>query len=162
MTSSARPSWDEYFMEICAAVARRSTCLRRQVGAVLVAEKRILTTGYNGAPAGLAHCGESGCVRAELGVPAGQRHEICRGLHAEQNALVQGALHGVSVRGATLYCTNEPCLICTKMLLNAGITRVVFRDPYPDPLARGMLAEAGIIVTPKGAVGTNHREEIGT
>lgn len=141
---ASRPPWDQYFMEIATAVSRRSTCLRRQVGAILVRDKRLLTTGYNGAPAGVPHCVEVGCLREILGIPSGQRHEICRGLHAEQNALVQAALHGVSVEGATLYCTNEPCLICTKMLINAGIKRIVYKDPYPDELAREMRQLVGI------------------
>ncbi len=141
-----RPSWDEYFMEMTQVVARRSTCLRRQVGAVLVKEKRILATGYNGAPSGLAHCAELGCLRDRLGIPSGQRQELCRGLHAEQNGLLQAALHGVSVRGATLYCTHEPCITCAKMLVNAGIERVVYLQEYPDPFARQMLEEAGVVL----------------
>jgi dCMP deaminase len=139
-----RPSWDAYFLEITRAVARRSTCLRRQVGAIVVRDKRLLTTGYNGAPAGLAHCSETGCLRAELGIPAGERHELCRGLHAEQNALLQAALYGIALQGATLYCTTAPCLICAKMLINAGLRRVVFLDAYPDDLARHFLAAAGV------------------
>ncbi len=142
----SRPSWDEYFMKIATEVAGRSTCLRRKVGAVLVREKRILTTGYNGAPKGVAHCAEAGCLREKLGVPSGERHELCRGLHGEMNALVQAAVHGVSVEGATLYCTNRPCSLCTKMLINSGIKRVVLREGYPDELAAELLEEAGIPV----------------
>ncbi|MGB9866294.1 MAG: deoxycytidylate deaminase [Bacillota bacterium] len=141
-----RPSWDEYFMEVAAVVSKRSTCLRRAVGAVLVKEKRILATGYNGAPTGLPHCAEVGCLREKLSVPSGERHEMCRGLHAEQNALVQAARYGIVVAGSTLYCTTEPCALCAKMLINAGIVRIVFADPYPDELARQLLAEAGIPV----------------
>lgn len=142
-----RPSWDEYFLGICDFVARRSTCLRRQVGAILVREKRILTTGYNGAPRGLRHCGElGGCQRQRMGVPSGQRHELCRALHAEQNAIIQAALHGVPVTGATMYITTQPCVLCAKMLINAGIERVVYRGEYPDALAMEMLREAGIEV----------------
>jgi dCMP deaminase len=142
----ARPSWDEYFMEITRLVVSRSTCLRRQVGAVIVKDKKILATGYNGAPSGLAHCIDRGCLRDELGIPSGERHELCRGLHAEQNAIIQAAYHGVSINGATLYCTNLPCIICTKMLINAGITRVVYEGGYTDDLARQMWEESKVIV----------------
>jgi dCMP deaminase len=139
-----RPSWDEYFAQIANQVATRSTCLRRQVGAVIVREKRILATGYNGAPRGLAHCEEVGCLREQLGIPSGQRQEICRGLHAEQNAIIQAALHGVSIAGGTIYVTHQPCITCAKMLINAGIERIVCTSSYPDELSRSMLAEAGI------------------
>jgi dCMP deaminase len=142
----ARPSWDEYFMEIARLVVSRSTCLRRQVGAVIVKDKKILATGYNGAPAGLAHCIDRGCLRDELGIPSGERHELCRGLHAEQNAIIQAAYHGVSINGATLYCTNLPCIICTKMLINAGIARVVYEGGYADDLARQMWEESNVDV----------------
>jgi dCMP deaminase len=139
-----RPSWDEYFMEIAAVVARRSTCLRRQVGAVIVKDKRLLTTGYNGAPQGLVHCGEVGCLREARHIPSGQRHELCRGTHAEQNAIVQAALHGVAIAGGTLYCTHQPCSACTKMIINAGMKRIVFACAYPDELAVQLAAAAGI------------------
>jgi len=139
-----RPSWDEYFMEITRLVARRSTCLRRQVGAALVKEKNILATGYNGVPAGITHCDRTGCLREQLKVPSGERHELCRGLHAEQNAIIQAAKHGVNIAGATLYCTNSPCIICSKMLINAGIQRIVYEEGYADRLANEMLMEAGI------------------
>lgn len=141
-----RPSWDEYFMEIAKIVASRSTCLRRQVGAIAVRDRRILATGYNGAPTGLAHCGEVGCLRAQRDVPSGERHELCRGLHAEQNVIIQAALHGISVRGATIYCTNHPCVLCAKMLVNAGAVEIVYAGDYPDELASGILTEAGINV----------------
>jgi len=131
-------------MEIARMVSRRSTCLRRKVGAVLVKEKRILATGYNGAPSGMKHCEEVGCLRETSSVPSGQRHELCRGLHAEQNAIIQAAFHGISIRGATLYCTNKPCVICTKMLINAGIKEIIYEQGYDDPLADEMLKEAGI------------------
>lgn len=144
MPKTKRPGWDEYFMEITRLVAKRSTCLRRHVGAVLVKDKMILATGYNGAPKGLPHCLDIGCLREELGVPSGERHELCRGLHAEQNAIIQAAYHGVSIQGATLYCTNHPCIICTKMLINAGIVKVIYEAGYPDELSGGMLEEAGI------------------
>src|SRR5512137_3180699 len=139
-----RPSWDEYFMEITHLVSRRSTCLRRQVGAVLVKDKNILATGYNGAPSGVAHCLDIGCLREQLKIPSGERHELCRGLHAEQNAVIQAALHGVNTKGSTLYCTNHPCVICAKMIINAGVARIIFRDGYHDKLAAQMLKEAGI------------------
>ncbi len=141
-----RPDWDEYFSDIAALVARRSTCRRRQVGAVLVRERRILSTGYNGAPTGLRHCLDIGCLRVQLQIPSGERHELCRGLHAEQNAIIQAALHGVGIAGATLYCTNQPCVICAKMIINAGIVSVVVRDGYSDELAAEILGEAGIQV----------------
>ncbi len=142
-----RPPWDQYFLEICQVVARRATCLRRQVGAILVRDRRILTTGYNGPPRGVRHCAElGGCRREYLGVPSGERHELCRGLHAEQNAVIQAALHGVSVTGATMYVTNQPCVLCAKMLINAGIARIVYRGDYPDEMAREMLEEAGVEV----------------
>lgn len=139
-----RPSWDQYFMDITRVVASRSTCLRRQVGAVIVKDKRLLTSGYNGAPQGLAHCLEVGCLREKMGIPSGERHELCRGLHAEQNAIVQAALHGVEIAGATIYCTHQPCAACTKMIINAGIRRVVFEKSYPDELANALIQEAGI------------------
>ncbi|NLN59150.1 MAG: cytidine deaminase [Deltaproteobacteria bacterium] len=143
---TGRPGWDEYFMDIVGLVAKRSTCLRRTVGAVLVRDKRILATGYNGAPSGLRHCLEMGCLRDKLQIPSGERHELCRGLHAEQNAIIQAALHGVSVKGATLYCTNQPCIICAKMAINAGIAMIVVKDGYADKMAEEMLAEARIKV----------------
>jgi len=142
----SRPSWSEYFMTITNMVAKRSTCLRRHVGAILVKNKRILATGYNGAPAGIRHCEETGCIRRDSGVPSGQRHELCRGLHAEQNAIIQAAYHGVSINGSTLYCTNKPCIICTKMLINAGIKEIIYGEGYDDPLADEMITEAGIKV----------------
>jgi len=141
---SGRPSWDEYFMRIAHEVAKRSTCLRRHVGAVVVLQKRILATGYNGAPSGLAHCAEVGCRREQLGVPSGERTELCRGLHAEMNALLQGARYGIQMDGATMYCTLMPCSLCSKMMINAGIVRVVAAVDYPDKLAHEMLRDAGI------------------
>ncbi|HHU75411.1 MAG TPA: cytidine deaminase [Firmicutes bacterium] len=141
-----RPSWDSYFMEIATVIAQRSTCLRRKVGAVLVKERRLLTTGYNGAPTGLRHCRETGCLRQMHHVPPGERHELCRGLHAEQNAIIQAAIHGVSIKGADLYSTHHPCSMCAKMLVNAGIKRVILKETYPDPLAVEIFGEAGIDV----------------
>ena len=142
--SRSRPSWDEYFKQLTEVVASRSTCLRRSVGALIVRDKRILATGYNGAPSGLPHCLDVGCLRDELGVPSGERQELCRGLHAEQNAIIQASLHGVSIRGGTIYVTLAPCVTCAKMIINAGIERVVYRDTYADTLAMRMLAEAGV------------------
>jgi dCMP deaminase len=139
-----RPGWDAYFMEIAQVAARRSTCLRRKVGAVLVVEWRILSTGYNGAPSGLAHCQDTGCLRENLAVNPGERHELCRGLHAEQNAIIQAALHGVSIKGAACYTTHQPCVLCAKMLINAGVRRVVAGGQYPDELACRLMAEAGV------------------
>lgn len=141
-----RPSWDEYFMSITDLVAQRATCTRRQVGAILVRDKRIVTTGYNGAPSKISHCLDVGCLREQQGIPSGERHELCRGLHAEQNAIIQAALHGVSLAGATLYCTNQPCAICTKMLLNTRIVEIVYKEGYADSLAMAMLDEAGVMV----------------
>ena len=139
-----RPSWDQYFLQLARQAASRSTCLRRQVGAVLVRDKRLLATGYNGSPRGTTHCNDAGCLREQLGIPSGERQELCRAIHAEQNAIIQAALHGVSVKGATLYCTNHPCVICAKMIINAGIARIVIADDYRDTLAEEMLAEAHI------------------
>lgn len=141
-----RPSWDEYFMDITKQVATRSTCLRRAVGAILVHDKRIIATGYNGGPSGLAHCLDIGCLREQLGIPSGQQHELCRGIHAEQNAIIQAARYGVPIDGAVLYCTTQPCTQCTKMIINAGISEIVFEQGYPDDLARDLLEESGIIV----------------
>ncbi|MDR2861717.1 MAG: cytidine/deoxycytidylate deaminase family protein [Syntrophobacterales bacterium] len=141
-----RPSWDEYFMNIVTIVAERSSCLRRKVGAILVRDKRILTTGYNGAPSGLKHCLDTGCLREKMNIPSGERHELCRGLHAEQNAIIQAACHGVNIKGATLYCTNQPCIICAKMIINSGITTIMVRDGYMDAMATAMLDEAKIEV----------------
>ncbi|MFA5089948.1 MAG: cytidine/deoxycytidylate deaminase family protein [Candidatus Omnitrophota bacterium] len=141
-----RPSWDEYFLEVSSLVAKRATCLRRKVGAVLVKDKKILATGYNGAPKGLKHCLDIGCLRERLKVPSGQRHELCRGLHAEQNVLLQAAFYGVGTLGSTLYVTNHPCVICAKMLINAGVKEVVISGDYPDDFSREFLKKAKIRV----------------
>ena len=141
-----RPSWDEYFMKIAEVVKTRSTCLRRQVGAVIVKDKQILSTGYNGAPTGLKHCEEVGCLRQQLNIPSGEKHELCRGLHAEQNAIIQASLHGVKIEGATIYVTTQPCSVCAKMLINSGIKRLVYTGDYPDELADQMLKESGIVI----------------
>lgn len=144
--SNARPSWDEYFMALATQVASRSTCLRRHTGAVLVKGRRILATGYNGTPKGLAHCAEVGCLREQQGIESGSRHELCRGIHAEQNAIVQAAMHGVAIEGASLYSTHHPCVLCAKMLINAGVTEITYAGSYPDPLSVEMLDEAGVAV----------------
>ena len=133
-------------MKIAAEVAKRSTCLRRSVGAILVRDKRILATGYNGVPTGIAHCSEVGCIREQKKVPPGKQHELCRGLHAEMNALLQAAKYGININGATLYSTTFPCSLCAKMCINAGIVRIVAGEDYPDELAKEMLQEAGIVV----------------
>jgi dCMP deaminase len=139
-----RPTWDEYFLGIAGLVSKRSTCLRRRVGTVLVKDKRILATGYNGAPSMIAHCSQTGCVREKLKIPSGERHELCRGLHGEQNAFLQAALHGTSLKGATLYSTTQPCIICAKMIINAGIKDIIIKGGYPDKMAREILREAKI------------------
>lgn len=138
MSAKPRPTWDEYFMGIARQVAERSTCLRASVGAIIVRDKRILTTGYNGAPTGLAHCQEAGCIIKD--------DHCIRSLHAEQNAIIQAALHGVSTEGATIYVTHQPCNTCAKMIINAGLKRVIYAGEYPDELARDFLAEAGVEV----------------
>jgi dCMP deaminase len=140
-----RPSWDEYFMGIAKLTAERSTCLRRKVGAVIVQDKQIVATGYNGAPKGIAHCDEKGgCLREQLGIPSGERHELCRALHAEQNAIIQAATSGQSIEGATIYITHQPCVICAKMIINAGIRKIIVDEGYPDDFAVEILDEAGL------------------
>lgn len=141
-----RPSKDEYFMEIAGVVGKRSTCLRHHVGAVIVNNGRILSTGYNGAPHGLEHCLDTGCIREQQGIASGTRHEICRAVHAEQNAIIQAAIHGVSVTDGTLYCTHQPCILCAKMLINAKIKKVVYSVEYPDKSALDFLGQAGVEV----------------
>jgi len=139
-----RLPWPEYFMRIAHMVAERSTCLRRKVGAVAVKDKRMLATGYNGVPAGISHCLDVGCLREKLGIPSGQRHELCRGLHAEQNVIIQAATYGVNISGSDIFCTTQPCLICTKMLINCGVKNIYFAQGYPDELSQDMIREAGI------------------
>jgi len=148
-----RPSWHEYFMRIAMLAATRSTCLRRQVGAVIVKDKKVLATGYNGSPSGLKHCLDVGCLRDQMGIPSGQRHELCRAIHAEQNAIVQAATSGVSIKGGILYSTTFPCILCAKMLVNAGIKEIYIAEGYPDDLSKEILDEAGVeihrlVVTP--------------
>lgn len=145
----ARPSWDEYFLSIARLVSTRSTCLRRQVGAVVVKNKQVLATGYNGAPSGITHCDKVGCLREELGVPSGERHELCRALHAEQNAFLQAARHGTSLKDSTLYITTQPCSICAKMIINVGIKKIIIEGTYPDEFALKFLEEAGVEVVVK-------------
>jgi dCMP deaminase len=150
-----RPSWDEYFMGIAKLTSERSTCLRRKVGAVIVRDKQVVATGYNGAPKGIAHCDEKGgCLREKLGVPSGERHELCRALHAEQNAIIQAATSGQSIEGATIYITHQPCVICAKMIINAGIRKIIVEEGYPDELAVEILDEAGLKIVSMKHEGT--------
>jgi len=142
--TSDRPAWDDYFMNIAQQVASRSTCTRRHIGALVVRDKRILATGYNNVPSGLEHCTVKGCLRDELGIPSGERHELCRGIHAEQNAVVQAAKYGTAIDGASMYTTTQPCILCGKIMINAGIKEIVFAGQYPDELSRTMLEEAGV------------------
>ncbi|MBQ3033946.1 MAG: cytidine/deoxycytidylate deaminase family protein [Deferribacterales bacterium] len=141
-----RPGWDEYFIEMTKMAAKRSTCTRRQVGALIVKDNHILATGYNGVPSKVTHCDKAGCLREDLNIPSGERQELCRGLHAEQNAIIQAALHGVSIQGATLYCTTKPCSICTKMIINSQISRIVYAEDYNDALADELLKHTDIRV----------------
>ena len=146
-----RISWDDYFMLFAVIAAQRSTCLRRQVGAVIVKDRMVLATGYNGQPRGVKHAAEVGCIREKLKVPSGERHELCRGLHAEQNAIIQAAYHGVRIAGADIYVTNKPCIICTKMIINAGIKRIIYYRDYAaeditTKLADEMIEEVGLEV----------------
>ena len=141
-----RPGKDDYFMEIANVVAKRSTCLRIHVGAVIVKNGRILSTGYNGAPYGFEHCLDIGCIREKENVAHGTRHELCRAVHAEQNAIIQAAIHGVSIEGSTVYCTHQPCILCTKMIINGKIKRVVYENGYPDEMSLQFLKQADIEV----------------
>ncbi len=151
-----RLPWPEYFINITYMVAERSTCTRRKVGAIAVKDKRILATGYNGAPQDVRHCLDVGCLREQMGIPSGQRHEICRGIHAEQNVIIQAAVHGVNLKGAEIYCTTFPCSLCSKMLINCGISHIYYVEHYPDALGLEMLKETGIGITqvlgPEGKV----------
>jgi dCMP deaminase len=141
-----RMGLDEYFMQVAQLVSQRSTCLRRPVGAIVVKNKRILTTGYNGAPRNLRHCLEVGCIRDRMGVNSGERHELCRGVHAEQNAIIQSSVFGLSVEGGTLYTTTFPCVLCSKLVINAGLVEIVYDVGYPDDLSKELLAESGILL----------------
>jgi len=144
MKKLTRPGSDEYFLKIASVAAERATCHRHHIGAIAVRDKHILTTGYNGAPSGLKDCLELGCLRDEMSIPSGERHEICRGVHAEQNVIIQAALHGISLEGSTIYCTHTPCVLCAKMLVNAKIKRFVSFDRYNDNSFNGLFREAGI------------------
>ena len=146
MKKITRPNVDEYFLKIASVVAERSTCRRHHVGAVAVKDKHILATGYNGAPAGAKDCLELGCLRDELNIPSGERQEICRGIHAEQNTIIQASLHGISLAGSTIYCTHTPCILCAKMLVNARIKRYVSFGKYNDNAFTDLFKEAGIEV----------------
>ncbi len=139
-----RPTWQQYFMQMAYLAAKRSTCLRRAVGAVMVRDNQIVSTGYNGSPKGTPHCSEVGCLREQQNVPSGQKHELCRGVHAEQNAIIQAAINGSSTRGAELYCTNQPCSICARLIINAEIKTVYVAETYPDALAEQLFKEAGV------------------
>ena len=139
-----RPSWHKYFMDITKLVGTRSTCIRRKVGAILVKNKRILSSGYNGAPSGITHCNKIGCLRKQLNVPSGEKHELCRGVHAEQNAIIQAAYYGISIKNSILYCTNQPCSICAKIIINSAIKKIYFDDEYNDPMAKEMFNDAKI------------------
>ena len=141
-----RPSNDEYFMNMALLVSSRSTCMRRRVGAVIVKDKRVLSTGYNGSPKGTRHCEELGCIREQMNIPSGTRHELCRGVHAEQNAVVQAAYFGVSVKGATIYTTTYPCSMCAKILINAGISEIVYDEGYVDDLSKQILSETDVVI----------------
>ena len=139
-----RPSWNDYFLEVADLVATRSTCLRRQVGAVLVRDKRIISTGYNGAPRKLKHCSEVGCIRSENDIPSGQRYELCRGVHAEQNAIINAAYYGISTQDTVMYCSHQPCIICARIIINAGVVKVAHRGDFQDDIALELMKEAGI------------------
>ena len=141
-----RPEWDKYFMDLLEVIKTRSTCMRRQVAAIIVKDKQIISTGYNGAPKGIFHCDQVGCLREKLSIPSGEKHELCRGIHAEQNAIIQASMHGVSIEGTEIYITHSPCVLCSKMLINAGIKRITFKGDYPDKLALDLLGEAGVEV----------------
>ncbi len=149
MKRLTRPETDEYFLKIASVVAERATCRRHHVGAVAVKDKHILTTGYNGAPSGLKDCLELGCLRDEMNIPSGERHEICRGIHAEQNVIIQAALHGISLEGSTIYATHTPCVLCAKMLVNAKIKRFVNFGKYSDDAFIGLFQEAGVEIDMK-------------
>jgi len=139
-----RPHWNRYFMEFAKVASTRSTCMRRKVGAVIVKNNMVISTGYNGAPRGITHCDVAGCVRAEMQVPSGERHELCRGVHAEQNAIIQAARYGVCIDSADLYCTTRPCVICMKMIVNANIGRVYYCEGYTDKNARAIADESTV------------------
>jgi dCMP deaminase len=144
--TNKRPTKDEYFMKMAHLAASRSTCLRRKVGAVIVKESRVLSTGYNGAPKGLPHCEEVGCIRKDKNIPTGERHELCRGVHAEQNAVIQAAVFGTSIKDGKIYTTNQPCVVCAKILINASITEIIYENEYIDELAKEVLSQSDVKV----------------
>ena len=146
MPDDKRPTIDEYFMKMAHLAKTRSSCLRRQVGAVIVMDRRVLSTGYNGAPKGLAHCRDVGCAREKLNIPPGERHELCRGVHAEQNAIIQAAVFGTSIKNGIIYTTNHPCVVCAKLLINASIQEIVYDDDYVDDLAKEVLSQSNVEV----------------
>jgi dCMP deaminase len=146
LMSGKRPTVDEYFMKMAHLAASRSTCLRRKVGAVIIKDKRVLSTGYNGAPKGLPHCEEVGCVRKDKNIPTGTRHELCRGVHAEQNAIIQAAVFGTSIKDGIIYTTNHPCVVCAKLLINSSITEIIYDDDYIDKLAKEVLNQSNVKV----------------
>ena len=137
-----RISWDHYFLKMAFLASERSTCLRRHIGAVIVMNNQVLSTGYNGACSGIKDCRELGCLREQIS--SGERHELCRAVHAEQNAIIQAAAHGTAIRGATLYCTHSPCILCAKMIVNAGIKRCYFAEMYSEEAFRDLFNEAGV------------------
>jgi len=139
-----RPNWQKYFIDMAYLVSSRSTCLRRKVGAVIIKNNQVLSTGYNGAPKSVPHCSVTGCLREQMNVPSGERHELCRGIHAEQNAIIQAAVNGTSIQNAELYCTTQPCIICAKMIINSEIKRVFVAESYNDKLSLEMLTQANV------------------
>jgi dCMP deaminase len=154
-----RPSWDGYFMQFALLARSRATCIRRAVGAVIVKNRNMICSGYNGAPKGLPHAEEVGCLRSHLNIPSGQRHEICRGLHAEQNAIIQAAYHGHAIKDADMYVTTHPCSICAKMIINAGIRRVYYLEGYADPIAKMIIEESGLELIACGPGGLDGPED---
>jgi dCMP deaminase len=146
MAEDKRPTIDEYFMKMAHLAATRSTCLRRKVGAIIIKDKRVLSTGYNGAPKGIPHCEEVGCMRKDKNIPSGERHELCRGLHAEQNAIIQAAVFGTSIKGGKIYSTTHPCVVCAKILINSNITEIIYDDDYIDELAKEVLSQSDVQV----------------
>ncbi|PKN73457.1 MAG: cytidine deaminase [Candidatus Cloacimonetes bacterium HGW-Cloacimonetes-3] len=154
-----RPSWQQYFMQMAYLASKRSTCLRRAVGAVLIRDNQIISTGYNGSPKGVPHCADTGCLREQQNVPSGERHELCRGVHAEQNAIIQAAINGNSTRGASLYCTHQPCSICARLIINAEIKTVFVSEAYPDALGEQLFREAGVELV-QYALGSNELKKL--
>lgn len=156
----ARPTWNIYFIATAVLISQRSTCLRRKVGAILVKEKRILATGYNGAPSGIVHCAQVGCIRQQKKIASGERHELCRGLHAEQNVILQAAYHGIGVKNSVMYITHSPCSICAKMIINAGIKEVICLTYYPDRMAEDFLSQAGVKMKKLGKIYKNKLNQL--